>query len=143
MSRENADRFIAVIDGFNRVARSPGELAAVELEAFLALMDPAIRFAPQQAAIEGGYVGHEGVMRWMADLAQAYETGRFEHDEVRVLGEQVLAFGSLRFVGRGSGIRMDLPVAIVASFRGGLLTDFKDYGDKDAALAAAGAEGDS
>jgi ketosteroid isomerase-like protein len=39
---------------------------------------------------------------------------------------------------RGSGIETEVPVAIVASFREGLITQLKDYGDKDEALEAVG-----
>ena len=40
--------------------------------------------------------------------------------------------------GDSSGIDIEVPMAVVASFRHGLMTRFKDYGDKDQALEAAG-----
>jgi ketosteroid isomerase-like protein len=58
--------------------------------------------------------------------------------EVCDLGDQVLALGTLRVTGTGSGIEIEVPLAIVASFRDGLVTSLKDYGDKDRALAAVG-----
>jgi hypothetical protein len=101
-------------------------------------MDPEVQFEPQQAALQGSYVGHEGVMQWLRDLAQHYEGGQLHFAEARDLEDRVLALGTLRFTGRGSGIETDAPIAIVASLRNGLMTDFKDYGDRDRALEAVG-----
>ena len=44
----------------------------------------------------------------------------------------------MRTVGKGSGMTQETPLAIVASFRDGRITAFKDYGDKNQALEAAG-----
>ena len=38
----------------------------------------------------------------------------------------------------GSGIETEASVAIVARYRDGLITHFKDYGEKDQALEAIG-----
>jgi ketosteroid isomerase-like protein len=50
----------------------------------------------------------------------------------------VLALGTATSIGKVSGIEQQAPLAIVASFRDGRITHFKDYGDKDQALAAVG-----
>jgi ketosteroid isomerase-like protein len=50
----------------------------------------------------------------------------------------VLALGTVRTIGKGSGVDQEAPLAIVMAFRGGRITQFKDYGDKDKALEAAG-----
>lgn len=50
----------------------------------------------------------------------------------------MLALGTLRVRGRGSGIETDVPAAIAATFRHGLITHLKDYGDHDQALEAVG-----
>ena len=100
-----------------------------------------IQFEPQQAALEGGYVGHEGVMRWVADLAEHYAGGHMDIPDIRDLDDRLLALGTLRVIGRGSGIETEVPVAFVARFRDGLMTKCKDYGDKGLALEAAGLVG--
>jgi ketosteroid isomerase-like protein len=130
MSEENVHRFIENAEAFNR--RDVGGL--------LALMDPEIEFEPQQAALQGTFVGHQGVGEWLADLAQHYEieSGNVDYAEIRDLGDRVLGLGTLRFTAKGSGIATEAPVAILATFRNGLMTRFKDYGDKDKALEAAG-----
>jgi ketosteroid isomerase-like protein len=138
MPGENAARFEELVLAFNRLARSPAALDPDALETLLGVMDPEVRFAPQQAAIEGGYVGHQGVLQWLIDLAQSYETGRFDCTDIRQRDDRVLALGTLEFTGRGSGIDTEARVAIVATFRAGLVTDFKDYGAEAPALEAMG-----
>jgi hypothetical protein len=61
------------------------------------------------------------------------------YDDVRDLGDgKVLALGTIRIRGRGSGVETDVPTAVIATIRDGRMTHFRDYGDHDAALAAAG-----
>jgi ketosteroid isomerase-like protein len=44
----------------------------------------------------------------------------------------------LQVTGGGSGVTLEVPVAIVAEFREGLVTRLADYGDHQRALEAAG-----
>jgi len=92
-----------------------------------------------QATLQGHhYVGLDGVRAWLADMAEHYERGHVEYTEIRDLGSQLLGIGTLQVVGRGSGIEIAVPMAVVASVQDGLITRFKDYGgDKDQALEAA------
>jgi ketosteroid isomerase-like protein len=138
MSRENVDRLIEAMDAFNRIGGTPEAFDRRALRGLLGVMDPEIQFEPQQAALQGSYVGHEGVRQWLADLAEHYGAGHLECADIRDLGDRVLALGTLRVRGRGSGIEMEVPAAIVASFRNGLMTEFKDYGPRDRALVAVG-----
>ena len=101
-------------------------------------MHPEIRFEPQQALLEGIYEGLDGVIRWLADVAEHYEGAHMHFTDVRDLGDRVLALGTLRVTGSGSGIEIEVPLAIVASFRDGLMSQLNDYGDKGRALEAAG-----
>jgi ketosteroid isomerase-like protein len=138
MSEENVDRFIQATEAFNRMCETPEEFNLEDVQGFLGIMDSAVQFEPQQAALEGGYVGHEGVMQWLADLAEHYAGGHMDLPDIRDLKDRVLALGTLRVTGRGSGIDAEVPVAIMARFRNGLITEFRDYGEKDQALGAAG-----
>jgi ketosteroid isomerase-like protein len=137
MSEENVNRFIKALEAFNRMSET-AEANLEDLRGFLGIMDPGIQFEPQQAALEGGYVGHEGVIRWLADLAEHYAGGHMDLPDFRDLDDRVLALGTLRVIGRGSGIETEVPVAFVARFRDGLMTECNDYGDKSRALEAAG-----
>ena len=63
---------------------------------------------------------------------------RTDYPDVRDLGDRVLALGTARGRGVESGVEAELTLAVVATFRDGLMTRFKDYGDTDQALEAAG-----
>jgi ketosteroid isomerase-like protein len=136
MSEENVDRFMEAIAAFNRLGESGGDREAVE--DYLAFWHPELRFEPQQAVLEGGYVGHAGLRAQVADMARHYDYGHFTFTDVRDLGDRVLGLGVLGVIGRGSGIEIEVPVAIVATFRDGLVSHAKDYGDRRAALEAVG-----
>jgi ketosteroid isomerase-like protein len=138
MSQEHVDRFVEVTEVFNRFGAAPEAVDPADVKSWIGFFDPNVQFVPQQAALEGGYVGHEGVGQWLADLAEHYAGGHMDLPDIRDLGNRVLALGTLRVTGRGSGIEAEVPVAIMASFRNGLITQFRDYGDKDQALEAAG-----
>jgi ketosteroid isomerase-like protein len=137
MSQENVDRFVKVTEVFNRFGAAPEAVGPADVESWIGFFDPDVQFVPQQAALQGGYVGHEGVGQWLADLAEHYGPGHLHYADIRDLGDRVLGLGTLRITGKGSGIEIEVPVAVVASFRDGLITRFKDYGDKDQALKAA------
>jgi ketosteroid isomerase-like protein len=136
MSQENVDRFIEVTEAFNRLIRA---FERGDVDKWIGFYDPEVRFEPQQAALQGSYVGREGLRQWLADVTEHYAPGGSLHCvDIFDLGDRVLALGTLSFIGRGSGIATEAPVAIVASFRNGLITSLKDYGDEDRALAAVG-----
>ena len=50
----------------------------------------------------------------------------------------MLGIGTIRVRGQGSGVETDIPTAAIAEFRDGLLWRYKDYGDHQLALEAAG-----
>jgi ketosteroid isomerase-like protein len=142
MSEENVARFIDAIDAFNRLGSGIENLDPEALGEWLGLMDPEIRFEPQQAALQGTYVGREGAMQWLADLAEHYEAGQVKYDEIHDLGDRVLGLGAIHIVGRGSSIETDVPAAILMTFRNGRITRLQDFGgDKARALDAAGLGG--
>ena len=95
-------------------------------------------FEPQIAALEGESSGHEGLRRLFADLMETAETAEADYHDVRDLGDRVLALGTYRFIGEGSGIEIEFSLSIVATFRDGLCTHLKDYGERGQALEAVG-----
>ena len=136
MSRENVERLAETIQAFNRLIAGFERSA---LDEWIEFYDPATRFEPQQASLQGGYSGHEGLRRWLADMAEHYGAGgHVDCAELRDVGDRVLAFGTLRYIGKGSGIETESPIAVVASFRDGLIIEFRDYGDRRQALEAVG-----
>ena len=102
-------------------------------------MAPDVRFEPHLAAIQGSYSGHEGVNEFFSDNEGTLEVLGVSDPEIRDLGDRALALGTFRVGGRSSGIDAEVPFAIVATFRDGLITYLKDYGnEKQDALEAAG-----
>ena len=128
MSEENVDRFLETVELFNRG----------DVERSLQLYDPDVVLEVRQAELEGEYSGHDGLRRFFAEFAEPLETFEVQYSDVRDLGDRVLALGTLHTIGRGSGIELEGPVAIVASYRDGLCTHLKDYGEWGQALEAAG-----
>ena len=125
---ENVDRFLEGAEAFNRG----------DIERALKGFDPNVRFEPQVTVMEGAFVGRDAVRAFMTDSTDFYEVFEVHYSEVRDLGERVLAFGTARSIGRESAIETEVPLAVVASYREGLCTRWKDYGDRDLALEAAG-----
>ena len=128
MSQENVDRFLEIIEAFNRG----------DVERWLESYHPDAVFEPQIAVLEGGYSGHDGLRRLFADLTETAEMREANYHDVRDLGDRVLALGTYHLIGEGSGIETEFPMAMVATFRDGLCTHLKDYGDRAEALKAAG-----
>ena len=58
-------------------------------------------------------------------------------DELRDLGDRVLVLGSVEGRGRGSGVEVDSPLAIIFDFRDGKMSHSKAYLDHSEALRAA------
>ncbi len=111
----------------------------VAVERWLAIYHPDAVFEPTGiAALEGVYSGHDGLRRFFADFEESFEMFELRCPDVRDLGDRVLGLGTLRTIGRRSGIEQEGPVAFVSSFRDGLYTHVKDYGEWGQALEAAG-----
>ena len=88
MSQENVDRFIDVTEAFNRLASAIEGFDRNDLRDWLGFMDPEVRFEPQQAALQGTYVGHQGARRWLADIAEHYGSGgHIDYSDIRDLGD--------------------------------------------------------
>jgi ketosteroid isomerase-like protein len=128
MSQENVDRFVKGIDAFNRG----------DVEGLLRFMDPEIHFVHRLAALQGDFVGLDGVRGWFADLGENFVNGQVECRDVRDLGDRVLGLGTLHATGKESGVETEQIFAAVARYRDGLMTEYTDFGDVDQALEAAG-----
>ena len=128
MSQENVDLLKESIERFNRD----------DIPGVISLMDPEVRFQHRMAELEGDFTGTDAVKGWFADLAQHFDQWRIDCDDFRDLGDQVLALGTLRAVGKGSRVEAEVPYTVVVKFRNGLVTRFTDYGNKETALAAVG-----
>src|SRR6266576_2405961 len=92
-----------------------------------------------RSAVEGTFVGHDGMRKFFADNAMNFEVFQGRYDDVRDLGEdRVLAIGTIHIRGRGAGVETDVPLAGIATYRDGKLSRWEDFRERRAALEAAG-----
>ena len=84
------------------------------------------------------YRGHEGVREWLADIEQSFERFDLWLDDVRDLGEDVLAIGGINMRARGSGLDMNQPMGWVVEFRDGRVARMRFFATPAEALAAVG-----
>jgi ketosteroid isomerase-like protein len=84
------------------------------------------------------YRGHEGVRDWVADIQQTFERFDLWLDEVRDLGDAVLAIGGIHMRSRGSGIDMEEPLGWVFEFREARVARMRFYAPPADALEAVG-----
>jgi ketosteroid isomerase-like protein len=105
----------------------------------LGMVDDDSVFEPLRSATEGAFVGAEGMRRFLADTAEAFDLFKASYTDVRDLGDgRLLAIGTLRMRGRASRLESDIQTAAVVEFRDGVLVHYKDYGDARLALDATG-----
>jgi ketosteroid isomerase-like protein len=94
-----------------------------------------------RSAVEGPYLGHDGMRKWLADNRQNFEIYEVHEDEVRAVGDgRVLSVGTIHVRGRGGGVETDLPFAGITTFRDGRVSRWEDFRERHLALKAVGLE---
>jgi ketosteroid isomerase-like protein len=92
--------------------------------------------------VEGGsYRGRAGIETYFRAATDTWEEVRVVADEFRDLGQRVLMLGRVEGRGRGSGVEVDAPHAVVWDFRNGKISRTRGYFDPRDALRAAGLSG--
>ena len=126
MSERNVELHRRWIEAFN----------SRDIEAVIALCDPAIEFRSVFAAVGGGvYHGHDGMRRWHRDLQEAWgEQIRLQPEAYFDLGEHTLTFFAYHARGEHSGAEVATPATSVGRWRDGLLTHLTVYLDRANAL---------
>ena len=129
MSQENVENALAAVDAWNRGDR----------EAWMAVWDEEAEFYPLRAQLEGkSYRGHDGLERFLAELAEDWEEVRFEIEETRDAGEQVVGIGRFRARGRASGVDINVPLGVFTRMRRGKIVYTRLFSEPAEALEAAG-----
>jgi ketosteroid isomerase-like protein len=120
--------------------RSCAEAVTSDDEAsLLELMDIDVEVLALRSGTEGAFRGHDGVRAFLADNRESFDRYETRYEEVKDLGDgRVLALGTILVRGRESGIETEVPTAVIAAFRDGLLVRFTDYRERKRALEAAG-----
>jgi len=110
-----------------------------DVDGMAAALDPDVELVPLRAALDGSvYRGHEGLRRWMADMAEDWTEFEVALQEVRELGQgRVMIQATMHLRGQ-SGVALDSPAAWLCDMRDGRIGRIRFYADSAAALAAAG-----
>jgi ketosteroid isomerase-like protein len=130
MSRENVETFKRGLAAYNRR----------DADALLEMLDDEVEWYPALLVKLGGeatvYRGHAGVRAMLLDTDDtlAEINAEFSDEDIRDLGEQLVAIGTVRTRGKSSGVVTESPVGYLAEFRDGKATRI----DPREALEAAG-----
>jgi ketosteroid isomerase-like protein len=128
MSQENVEATRRGVAAFNRG----------DVEEAVALIHPDAEFIPMRAPVQGAYRGHEGVREFFHDNAENFEVFEVTSEEIRDVGDRVVALGTVRIRGKGSGAEVTVPSAVVITYEEGKVVRFEEFGDQSRALEAAG-----
>jgi len=91
------------------------------------------------AEVEGHpFVGATGVHRWISEIDENFDRYDAGADDLRDLGDAVLALGSVHFRGKGSGIEIEQPMGWVFRFQDDKFSRMLFYDTPEAALEAVG-----
>lgn len=115
-----------MIDAFN----------AGDIEAFIRFADPSVEMHSAFAAIGGAdYRGHDGLRQWQTDFEGAWGDDVWVEVEAYFdLGDDVLVHFVLHGQGLQSGVPAQIPSALTANWRNGLIVSFKVFGHREDAL---------
>jgi ketosteroid isomerase-like protein len=127
MMRENLDVVSAMYDAFNRG----------DTDAILELADPAVS-VEDHAVIDGAtYEGRDGVVRFLAFQADAFNAQSAELEELIETGGEIVAVIRLRGEGPLSRIPLEGRFSHVWEIDGGVVRRLRVYASKQEALEAA------
>jgi ketosteroid isomerase-like protein len=125
-------------ENIETIRRCDEAISRGDVDAYLLGIHPDVEFIPRRAAVQGTYHGHAGMRKYIAENAESFDHFEVDNTEFRDLGDSVLAFGTVRVRGRESGVEVTHPTALVVAFADGKIIRFQDFGERDAALEAAG-----
>src|ERR687897_810790 len=128
MSRESLDVVRAMYDAFNRG----------DTDAILELADPAVS-VEDHGVIDGAtYEGRDGVVRFLAFQANAFNAQSAELEELLETGDEIVAVIRLRGEGPVSRIPLEGHFSHVWQIAGGMVCPLRVYASKQEALEAGG-----
>jgi len=125
MSQENVEAMRRIVEAASRH----------DYRAALSDLDPAVEIDDTDIPEA---TGADSFLDWLARWDGVWESWHVEDIEVREGEEQVIALFTMVAKGRGSGIELTRPDALVASFRGGKVVKLGYYNDQPQALKAVG-----
>ena len=119
-----------------------GLLAAIEqadLDAAVARLDPEIEIEDTDILDADDYRGHDGFFEWVARWSESWESWRVEEIEVLPAGEaHAIALFRMVARGKGSGIEISRPDAVVCRVRDRKIVALTYYNDQKRGREAVG-----
>ncbi len=123
MSQENVEAFTRSINAWNRD----------DFDAWIACFDPEVKWT----ALLEEFRGHAGIRKaWDSFKVNLQLEARFE--DIRDVGDSVLALGELTGTGRITGLNLRAEIAQLVTFRDGKIASFRDFPSHAEALEATG-----
>ena len=80
------------------------------------------------------YRGNEGVVRWLSEFDQSWDSYAMDLQEVVDRGDRVVSLFRINAVGAGSGVKVDRADAMLWTFRDGKLVRLEYFNDQRQAL---------
>jgi ketosteroid isomerase-like protein len=121
------------VDVMRRIVEAAGRQ---DYEAALEDLDPEVEIDDTDIPES---TGGDSFLTWVGRWDQVWESWHLEDLEVREAArDRAIALFTMVARGKGSGIELTRPDAIVASFRGGKVVKLGYYNDQARALEAAG-----
>jgi ketosteroid isomerase-like protein len=110
-----------------------------DVDGFVELWDPECEFVTLTGSQLAGapYKGHEGLRRYCEERAEVWAELHHETEEVREVGERIVAIGRLCGRGSGSGVEVEHHLALVFDLRGEQVLRVRSYSDPTEALESA------
>jgi ketosteroid isomerase-like protein len=134
MSRENVEIVRQVIES----ARS--DALEGRIEAVLALFDPSCEYTRVTAAVDPQtYRGHNGIRRYISDMADSWAEWRSEVEDVFEVGpDTVVVTFRFRATGKDSGVPVEARLGGVFVLSQGKILRGQNYASRQQALEAVG-----
>jgi ketosteroid isomerase-like protein len=112
---------------------------ALDAEALVSLCDPRVRFESRITSVENEtYEGHDGVRRYIANLADAFEWIQVNGSDVVQEGERAVATNHFRACGRGSGVEVEQEFFVAMKGHEGKALWWRFFDSRSEALEAMG-----
>jgi hypothetical protein len=104
--------------------------------------DSAVEVRGPLSSVSGEpYRGRAGIERWVRDVDEQFAQWTFSPDEIREVGDTVIAIGTLTARGRESGLALRSPMVLIHKFASHhRITRWHVYLDVREGLKAAGLE---
>jgi ketosteroid isomerase-like protein len=127
-AQQNVDAFLRDLDAFQRG----------DFKTWVENFAEDGEFIPQKKPAQGSYRGRTALWEFLEDNAESFDLFHPTYDFVHGVGDRVIALGKTRLRGRRGGAEIEVPSAVVVTYRDGQVVRFEDFMDRRKAFEAVG-----